>query len=183
MMFIEVFIFSIIIGYLLKGSVKNIQTKNFNNLWLVYISFFIEALIIFFIRNNYLLRGRISYTFNFIMYILLLMFVIKNIHNKWIVLIGIGFLLNAIVIFLNDGAMPVSGNAVVLAGLAPSLEAVKVSNEGLYTLIDKTTRLWFLGDIIPKPFLRPAVVSIGDFISAVGLIFLIITNMKNQSLD
>lgn len=182
-MFIEVFIGSIIIGYLLKGSIKNFDSGKFNGLWLIYIAFFIEASIVYLARYNYLIRGTATYIINFIMYILLLVFIIKNRNNKWIVLIGFGFLLNAIPIFLNSGAMPVSRNAVVMAGLAPSLEAVKVSNEGLYTIINGSTKLWFLGDIIPKPYIRAAVVSIGDIISAIGLMFLIITNMRNQSLD
>lgn len=180
-MFIEVFILSIIIGSLLKGSIKNFDVKNFNALWLIYIAFFIEATMVFLARKDYLVRGTLTYIVNSIMYILLLIFIIKNKHNRWIVLIGIGFLLNAIVIFLNSGSMPVSRNAVVLAGLAPSLDSVTVTNEGLYTIINGNTRFWLLGDIIPKPFFRAAVISIGDIISAIGFFFIIITGMKNRS--
>jgi len=107
------------------------------------------------------------------MYILLVIFVYFNRKNKYIVLMGVGFLINAIPIFLNGGAMPVSTKAAETAGLT-----LNISKEGLYTLINGDTRLWFLGDIIPLTVLRHFAISIGDIITAVGLMLFIITGMR-----
>ena len=69
------------------------------------------------------------------MYVLLAAFIYFNRKNKYIVLMGLGFLLNAIPIFLNGGAMPVSAKAAETAGLT-----LNMSKEGLYTLINENTR-------------------------------------------
>lgn len=179
-MFLEALIFSIILGLILKGSLANLDKIKFDKVYLILIAFAIEFLIMLLITKGIISRGVYTYFFNFIMYLLLLTFVYFNRSNFTIIIMGIGFVLNALPIFLNGGAMPVSPRAVYLAGLAPSVNAVKVSTEGLYTLQNAQTKLWFLGDIIPKPFLRPAVISIGDIIIALGLILLIIKGMRKS---
>ena len=110
------------------------------------------------------------------MYTLLVIFIYFNRKNKYIVLMGLGFLLNAIPIFLNGGAMPVSAKAAETAGLT-----LNMSKEGLYTLINENTRVWFLGDIIPLTFLRNFAISIGDIIAVLGLMLFIITGMKKTA--
>lgn len=179
-MFIEVFIFSLLIGYFLGGKLKNFEHVKIHGLYIIFISFSIEFCINILLRNKILSRGILTYLLDLIMYSLLLYFTFLNRKNKFIVLIGIGFIMNAMPIFFNNGAMPVSSEAIVAAGISPSINNIKVSNEGLYTLINNETKLWYLGDIIPKPFLRPAVISIGDIISGIGLIFLVIKGMKKS---
>lgn len=183
-MFIEVLIISIIIGYMIGGSVKNIDSSKIRGIFLVLLAFMIEFIIVILIRKHLIQRGIITFVLDFTMYSLIFIFTYINRRNKWIVLMGIGFLLNALPIFLNGGAMPVSADAVVNAELAKSLNDVKVSVEGLYVVKNSSTRLWFLGDIIPKPgikpFFRAAVVSIGDIIAAFGLLFFIITEMRRK---
>lgn len=182
-MFIEIFILSIIVGYLLKGRIANFDHRHYRKIYYVYFAFLIEFTMMILIKLGYLSRGYTTYILNFIMYTMLFLFIFNNRNNKWLVLIGLGFALNWIPIFFNNGAMPVSALAVVKSGLASSIGDISVSREGLYTIINDSTKFWFLGDIIPKPYLRPAVVSIGDIISGIGLLLLIITSMKSQSLD
>ncbi|EYE88140.1 hypothetical protein Q428_09665 [Fervidicella metallireducens AeB] len=179
-MFIEALVLSIILGIILKGSLANLGNLKLDKIYLILISFAIEFLMMILITKGIISRGVYTYFFNFVMYLLLLTFVYYNRSNFTIIIMGIGFILNALPIFLNGGAMPVSPKAVYLAGLAPSVSAVKVSTEGLYVLQNAQTKLWFLGDIIPKPFLRPAVISIGDIVIALGLILLIIKGMRKS---
>lgn len=174
-MFIQALVIAIIIGYILKGSLKNIDTSSIKGLYFVFIAFFIELIIVILIKNGYLIRGIITYIINLIMYILLLIFIYINRKNKWIVVMGIGFLLNAIPIFLNGGAMPVSSSAVDAVGITQN-----VSSEGLYVLIDNSTKLAFLGDVIPLKYPRPFAISIGDIIGAIGLMLFVITEMKSK---
>ena len=175
-MFIEALIFALIIGYILKGKIKNLENVDIKRTYLVFISFFIEFFIIIFIRNGFFNIGIFTYGLNFIMYILLVAFIYFNRKNKYIVIMGLGFLLNAIPIFLNGGAMPVSAKAAETAGLS-----LNMSKEGLYTLINENTRVWFLGDIIPLTFLRNFAISIGDIIAVLGLMLFIITGMKKTA--
>jgi len=175
-MFIEGLIFAVIIGYILKGRIKNLENVDIKCTYLVFISFFIEFFIIIVIRKGFINIGIFTYILDAIMYILLAAFVYFNRKNKYIVLMGLGFLLNAIPIFLNGGAMPVSTKAAETAGLS-----LNMSKEGLYTLINANTRVWFLGDIIPLTFLRHFAISIGDIMAVLGLMLFIITGMKKAA--
>ncbi|MBZ9685345.1 DUF5317 domain-containing protein [Clostridium estertheticum] len=175
-MFIEALIFALIIGYILKGKIKNLENVDIKRTYLVFISFFIEFFIIITIRKGFFNIGIFTYILDSIMYLLLAAFIYFNRKNKYIVLMGLGFLLNAIPIFLNGGAMPVSATAAETAGLS-----LNMSKEGLYCLINGNTRVWFLGDIIPLTFLRHFAISIGDIMAALGLMLFIITGMKKTA--
>ena len=172
-MFIEGLIFAIIIGYILKGKLKNLENVDIRGTYLVFISFLIEFFIVISINIGFFNIGSFTYILNFIMYILLAIFIYFNRKNKYILLMGIGFLLNAIPIFFNGGAMPVSAKAAETAGLT-----LNVTKEGLYTLINGNTRFWLLGDIIPLAVLRHFAISIGDIITGIGLMLFIITGMR-----
>ena len=175
-MFIEGLIFAVIIGYMLKGNIKNLENVEIKAVYIVFIAFFIEFFIVISIRKGLFDIGIFTYILDFIMYSLLAIFTYFNRKNKYIVLMATGFLLNAVPIFLNGGAMPVSPKAAETAGLT-----LNISKEGLYTLINENTRLWFLGDIIPLTFLRNFAISIGDIVAAVGLMLFIITGMKKTA--
>lgn len=175
-MFIEALILALIIGYILKGKIKNLENVDIKCTYLVFISFFIEFFIIISIRKGFFNIGIFTYILDFIMYGLLAAFIYFNRKNKYIVFMGLGFLVNAIPIFLNGGAMPVSAKAAETAGLT-----LNMSKEGLYTLINENTRMWFLGDIIPLTFLRNFAISIGDIIAVLGLMLFVITGMKKTA--
>lgn len=174
-MFIYAIFLAIIIGYILKGRLRNFENVKIHWLSLIFTSFFIEFVIVMLIQQGIISRGPVTYSLNLIMYGILFIFIYKNRNNLYLLIIGAGFILNAIPIFLNGGAMPVSSHAAQLAGLTMNIE-----KEGLYTLISNQTRLWYLGDIIPFIALRNYVVSIGDIISALGIMFFIIASMKHQ---
>jgi hypothetical protein len=174
-MFIEALIVSVIIGYILKGRLKNIDTNSIKVIYLVFTGFFIEAIMVMLIKNGLLVRGNTSYLLDAVMYLLLFIFIYLNRQNKWILLMGIGFFLNALPIFFNGGAMPVSTGAIDIVGITRN-----VTSEGLYVLINSSTKLSFLGDVIPIKYPRPFAASIGDIIAAIGLMLFIITGMKSK---
>lgn len=177
-MFIEAIIFAIVIGYILNGRIKNLNNVDIKAVGFVFFGFLIEFAIIILIKKNLLSRGYITYFLDFIMYALIFLFAYYNRKNPYLLIMGIGFLLNAIPIFLNGGAMPVGSYAIQKAGLT-----LNVESEGLYRLVDANTRMWFLGDIIPLTFLRHFAISIGDIVGAIGLMLFIITSMKKTIKD
>jgi len=78
---------------------------------------------------------------------------------------------------LNGGRMPVAVEAAAV--LDPSyIEALKQGLYGKHTLLNESTKLGFLGDIIPlsPPYPRTQVISIGDVIMNIG-IFLFIQHL------
>jgi hypothetical protein len=175
-MFIHAVVIAIIIGYLLKGRLMNIEQIDIKAIWLVIISFFLEFSIVMLIQKGILEKGILTYILDFGMYAILVAFIYINRNNKLIVLMGIGFLLNCIPIFLNGGAMPVGEQAIRISGIS-----ININREGLYTIINDETKFWLLGDIIPFIGLRRYVISIGDVIAAIGMMLIIITGMRKQS--
>lgn len=174
-MFIIALIAAVILGYILRGSLKNIDTSSIKGVYFVFTAFLIEFIVVLTIKNGLLVRGTLTYVINLIMYVLLLAFIFINRKNKWIVIMGIGFFLNALPIFFNGGAMPVSLSAIKIVGITENVTA-----EGLYVLIDKSTKLAFLGDVIPLKYPRPFAISIGDIVGAIGLMLFVITEMKRK---
>lgn len=176
-MFIEALILSIIIGYLLHGSLKNLNPESIKGIYIVIMGFLIEAVMVFFIGKGILHRGTLTYCSDLIMYALIFIFIFLNKKNPWIVIMGIGFLLNTIPIFSNGGSMPVNAAAATAAQLPKD-----ISREGLYLFSDLNTKAAFLADNIPINFIGHFVISIGDIIAAIGMSLFIITGMTNKKL-
>ena len=88
-------------------------------------------------------------------------------------LIALGLLANALVVGAN-GAMPVRAAAAARAGIAAPTAGLDQRHEPA----DATTRLGWLGDVVPVPMpLRPEVVSPGDVLVAAGLAQLVVVGM------
>lgn len=175
-MFVMAIVLAIIIGLLLKGDLKNLENLKLNKISFIFIAFIIEFFIIILTKNGVVEKGSLTLVVDFIMYILIFSFIYLNRKDKFIVVMGFGFLLNAIPIFANGGAMPISAEALKSAGLN-----VETTKTGLYTLIDSSTKFAYLGDIIPSTFLRRTVMSIGDIISALAMMMVVILNMKKNT--
>lgn len=172
-MFFLAIIIAIIIGYALKGKLKNIDASKVKCLSLAFIAFFLEFMVLALIRRKIMQIGALTYISDVIIYSLLLTFTYANRKNKWLLLLGIGALLNAVVIFANGGAMPVSQEIVKSFGYDKD-----VAMQGLYKLADKNTKLYFLADIIPIRYPRAGIASVGDITEVLGMAIFIITEMK-----
>lgn len=178
-MFIEAIALAIIIGYAAGGRLKRLEDADIKGIYLVFTAFLTEAVIMFLIRKGIVQRGTITYLLDVLMYSQLAAFTWINRKNPWLVITGAGFLLNAIPIFLNGGAMPVSVDAAVKSGFVSSAQEINLEARGLYTAVTESTKLWFLGDVIPKSFIMKSVISIGDIVSSIGIAGFIITRMRS----
>jgi len=112
-------------------------------------------------------------------HLLLLAVVWANRHLPGVKWIGLGLLLNLIVMVANGGWMPVTPEAVVKAGhtgLVSSLEpGTRVYSSKNIILLAEQTKLRFLSDIfvLAKPFPIPTIFSLGDVFVAAGVFLLI----------
>lgn len=111
-------------------------------------------------------------------FLLLLVFIWKNRRHPAIVLLGVGILLNGLVIAANGGKMPVSAERLAEAGLEHFIEPL---HSGLLTHqpITGETRLAFLADIyvLKPPYPLPKVISIGDMLLAAGAVWFVVGGM------
>ena len=100
-------------------------------------------------------------------YVPLLTVVIVNRERTGMWLTGIGIIMNFLVIALNGG-MPVLSEAAQVAGGFTT--EVAILDDHKHVLLDHTSRLTFLADVIPlRAFGVGQVLSIGDVFLAVGL--------------
>ena len=99
--------------------------------------------------------------------------VVANRSRPGMALIGLGLLMNAVVIGAN-GAMPVDPEAIDRLGIGP----VEVT-PGKHEPLTDDTRLAWLADVIPLPPIR-TIVSVGDIVLAAGLLPLVHHLMSGQ---
>lgn len=114
--------------------------------------------------------------------LLLCVFVGANIRVPGAKLVLAGLIMNAVVVAVNGGSMPVSYDCLVVAwGKRGVAEGIATFPFVKQMLINAGTRLWFLCDVIPAPkgfVLFPGVYSVGDLISSAGAMIAIISLMR-----
>ncbi len=103
-------------------------------------------------------------------YLPLLILVLINRNREGMWLAGFGVLMNFSVIALNGGMPVLEGAAVVAAGLGGGAGGFRLALDFKHVLLDASTRIPFLGDVIPvRLFGIGQVISLGDVLLAVGL--------------
>jgi hypothetical protein len=169
-------IISLIVGILRRGSFKNFSLLNLRYGWIFPLLLVIE-IIVFSFQNQFKVLGEISSYIFMAVYVVGLLFLFINRKNPGFVIIFIGVFLNFLVMVLNGGRMPVSVHAATV--LDPGyIDALKSSLYAKHEVLNQSTKLGFLGDIIPltKPYPHTQIISIGDVIMNIG-IFLFIQHL------
>jgi len=174
-------IIGIIIGYAAKGRLRNIALRPLK--WkYVPISALIIQLVIFselpFVKN---LPNDIITGLHFVSYVMLFIFMARNIKNFGVAIIGTGIFLNFLVISLNGGYMPTVPENLEKTSVGASAHLISqgeaVNNS---IMMSEDTLLPWLGDIFVMPSWMPFsnVFSIGDIIIAIGICVFIVANMQ-----
>jgi len=177
-MFSGAIIVSILIGKLRKGSIRALALIPFRRLYLIFLSYGIQfALMIGLVPGG---ARYVPPLLHLISYVLLFAALLSNWRLPGIPLLFSGSALNAVVIFANGGRMPVSLTQLQRAGLTNYIQLLLADGSRSHQLISESTRLSFLGDVMvmPPPYPRPFVFSIGDVLLALGLFLLIQWGMK-----
>lgn len=162
---------SVVVGKLRGGSFSNMKEANLEK-WYFFVSgFFVEFTAVYmaekgfgFFRDNILL-------IHFLSYMLLFIGLYFNRSAPGFKVVSAGIFLNFLVIMANGGQMPVSGEAMVGIGLVDNMIAIRDGHVITHTLMNSETVLRYLADIfvLPKPYPRPKIFSIGDVLMALGI--------------
>lgn len=158
----------LIIGILTRGSLAGFSQARFRWLPILILAVFVQVLIFTPLlgettfANDY---GHIIYMGTILMTLAVFS---RNLHIPGLVVILIGALLNALVIFANGGFMPTSAELLDEAGRLEHVEERPTHTNSV--IADDDTLLAFLGDIFALPESMPLsnVYSIGDIFIAVG---------------
>lgn len=103
-------------------------------------------------------------------------FVVRNVRLVGMPLIGAGLLANTVVIAAN-GAMPVSLSAAAKARL--DIDALMLATDPRHEQLTASTHLPWLGDAIALPLpLAPEILSVGDVLTAAGLVLAVWTALR-----
>lgn len=170
-MLIDFVVISLVIGWLRKGKLLNLAQVPLKKVELILLSFIIRYLPLITMKYAYDFTMKYHMVITSISYIFLIYCLVCNWHLKPFRLIALGVILNFLAIIANGGKMPVSLQAVDMAGL-DDFKPLLFDKEYLYhAALDVTTRLAFLSDIIPlpPPYPRPRVFSIGDLAMGLGM--------------
>lgn len=149
-------IVSLIVGVARGGRLQHLLDVETRAWWLLVFGFGLQIVASLLSADN----STLAVVLLMLSYVSILGMVAINRKAPGMWIAGIGILMNFTVIALNRG-MPVLPAAVEIAGGSPDPVL-----SGKHVLLDESTRLPFLGDLIPLP---GAVISMGDVFLAIGL--------------
>lgn len=162
---------SLVVGKIRGGSFANMKEAEVHKWYLFVGAFAVEFATVYMAAKGFLFfEENIGYI-HFTCYVLLLTGAFFNRKQKGFGIVFLGIFLNFAVIAANGGHMPVSPEGMMRAGLAENLRMIQAGKIVTHTVLNENTLLGFLGDIwiLPKPYPRPKIFSIGDAVMAVGL--------------
>lgn len=168
--------FALLLGLVaVGGRVSNLAAVQVRWGWLAPLAFAMQAYLIFFPadRAGGLLSARSLLLTASLM--LLLVVVWQNRHLRGVKLIGLGLLLNFLVMAVNGGFMPIAPDTLAQIGYdgnASQLETGYIVGRTKNVVVEPgEASLWFLSDImvVPRPFPLPTALSVGDLLIVVGV--------------
>ncbi|MFQ6015867.1 MAG: DUF5317 domain-containing protein [Anaerolineae bacterium] len=118
--------------------------------------------------------------------VFLLLFVWRNRHLTFVWIIGLGFLLNFLVMVANGGFMPIAPETLTTINPGSSVSDWELGTPVFHSkdivLAKATTRLWFLSDIlvVPPPFPLPTAFSIGDALIVIGFVLFFVQALGSK---
>lgn len=167
-MFIEAAVLGIIAGYIRGGRLSNLKEVHFTHAWTVFVAIILQ----FSLSWLQDILGPWTGLIHILSYVFLFAFLMFNFKPAGIKIIGLGILLNFMVIAANFGTMPVAVTGMPVK----VIQELKTGRDGIHSLLTDSSRLAFLGDVIKiKHPLHGKLgwFSIGDIIMDIGLILLI----------
>ncbi len=182
MIFLYALALGLLLGYALGGRLSRLLALELRALWLVIAALVIQILIFPFFTDEPVIPYGTS-VLHGVSYGLVFLWLVLNLRTRPLWAIGSGALANLVVVFANGGAMPASPGALRLSGL-PDIAEILARGEAYGNLVgmSASTRLNFLGDVVPLPswlpFARP--VSAGDVAILVGLAWLLVRGMRTR---
>jgi hypothetical protein len=145
--------------------------------WLAPLAFLVQAYLIFFPAER---AGDLLSPRSLLLvasHILLFVLIWQNRRLGGIKIIGIGLLLNLLVMVVNGGFMPITPETLVQIGYDGNASQLEtgyiVGRTKNVVMAQGEARLWFLSDlvVIPKPFPIPTALSVGDLFIVMGVFF------------
>lgn len=161
---LAVLLIAVGVSYLRGGRLGHVADAPLRWTWLLFTGVAVQFAVTFAAGRGWLAdAGAAGWSLLLVSQLLVVAFLVTNrsLPGTWLVAAGLA--LNAVVMAAN-GAMPVDPAAIRAIGV----DGAEVP-PGKHTLMTSSTRLPWLGDVIPVPPLR-SIISVGDIVLALGLL-------------
>ncbi|MCH4889276.1 hypothetical protein EZV73_16890 [Acidaminobacter sp. JC074] len=179
-MFLEATLLGMFIGGFRGGRLTNIIDMNIRGWYLILLSLILSFSPVF-LRNFD--AGSLPVFLMFFSMIIMLIVLALNLDKKGVWLILLGGVINVVFMLLNNFKMPVSMSGLEAAGLTSMYEGIMDGSIINYVAAETTGVMQFLSKfiVVPKPYPIPRILSIGDIMMTIGLIWFIIGEMARPS--
>ncbi|MDR3539666.1 MAG: DUF5317 domain-containing protein [Desulfosporosinus sp.] len=177
-MLIETLILALFISFVSGGKLSRLGELVLREFWLVPLALVIQSVVYWVaVRGIRLGPSWLSPVLDTGSYFLLLIFILRNNSLPGIRWLTLGVLLNALVIALNGGVMPVDPSFLPEAGRKALL-----AGQGTHGLMTSTTHLRFLVDRFYMDILGrdKQVFSVGDSLIDIGIFLLVFKTMNSK---
>ncbi|MEN6369164.1 MAG: DUF5317 domain-containing protein [Thermotogota bacterium] len=172
----------ILLGYVLRGRLRNLPSLPFRALWLIPLALLIQILIFPLFSERPLVTFATP-ELHVLSYAILFLWLLLNLSVRPVWAIGAGALLNVVVVLANGGYMPSSVAALERAGLGSVAAALLTDGTyGNVVLMGEGSHLNVLGDWLFLPSWIPGATafSMGDLLIMVGLVWLMVKGMRGN---
>jgi hypothetical protein len=164
---LAVLLIAVAVSYLRGGRLGRLAQAPLRWSWLLLLGLLLQLAVDLAVGRGVLADASLAgWSLLFASQLLVLAWVLRNWHLPGMLLVGLGLLMNVVVVAAN-GAMPVDPEAIVALGGDPA-----ALEPGKHTLLTEETRLSWLADIWALPPLR-SIISVGDVVLAAGLLPLV----------
>ncbi|MCS7242637.1 DUF5317 domain-containing protein [Candidatus Caldatribacterium sp.] len=169
MMLVDFFLAGLLLGLLFGGKLARLSQIPLMFFWLVVAGFSVRFFALGF-------SERLVPLFQTVGMALVFVGTLFGLRLFGMPFVALGAFCNFLVVAVNGGRMPASKEMAVRLGLFAIADRLQRGVYPEYVLMGETTRLHFLGDLLPYfslVFRRPFVVSAGDYLLGIG-VFLIL---------
>lgn len=185
MLYAIALVLGIVVGLMVKGKFANLVNAKIEKKGIIFGAFILQITSRALSLSGFSYIIKYSLVINGLIFCMLTFALWFNRRYLGILSIALGCLLNAIVIMLNNGKMPVGYEALVKADMTDTIHILEAGADGRHMLLGPGTKFAYLSDIIPVTnFLGMGmkIVSVGDLITVVGLFLLIFELVTNKKL-
>lgn len=178
MVFVIVIIIVGLIALITGGKIQNLKNIQFRHSWLVLVAVAIKIITHSNLSFVLGIPDSLVPKLYVVSLLLVVVFVLLNIHLRGLSLVGLGLISNLIAIVFNSGYMPVKSEYLNIVASAEELEKI---NQGLPVhntiFTGPNSKFYFLSDILPIPHW---IISIGDVILTIGGAVFIWTSIRSN---
>lgn len=178
-MLLDAAVLCIVVGLLAGGRLSRLKALDLRAPWVFVLAATVQVGLMIAGGRGVAFGAQGLYVLTFVL-VLMGIWVNRRLPGMW--LVGVGVLLNLVVIAANGGSMPVDRDLAVRAGSTAMVELLDSTAYTNHMAAGEGTRLRWLGDVLALPMVAPrpkffSPGSVGDILVTLGACWLILSGL------